>query len=532
MKSSQSSALPIFFYCALALSLSLGILRFNYFITPDGVYYARAGESLLAGRGISVNAGEPYFNHPPFYPLAIGLLNLFTKNLELAGHLISVAAFSLTVIPLFLLAKEVYSARAAHWASLLYLTNEFLLNYSNAVLTEPLFTLLIMTNLYVIHKVLRKKVHSAWPGVLTGFLSGLAYLTRPEGVLFFAVGGASLFFLSPKGSLPRFRTVLASIAVFSVFLVPYVCFVEKYLGRPYLSGLAPANVLYRHLDLSHPGQWRDVKKNLDGLTPDKSDLKIWQLVREFGTAHFRSQDLLFFLREGIASFKWRFLDLAQILFRGLGFLLVAASFLARPWTLERKKSEVLLLGFLLPLISYVFLFFDVRHFFTFLPLFLIWMGNGIEALSRRLSGVFVWGERGRAGFASALCVLFVMISFFRLHRNLSHLTLPVEQRELGLWMKANLPEIERERVAAYTPFVNFYSGAKILKLPYVEGLEDLFIYLRTYQTKYFVVSEKMDSHYQESYGSLLDEARPLPAELVRVRTASGRKKTVLFKLAD
>ena len=102
------------FFPFLAAALALGILPFTYTIGFDGVWYARMAENIFAGKGMAINPGEVYLDHPPFYSVLIGLLNLLAQNTELSGHLVSILAFSFTTIPLFFLARSIYSERAAN----------------------------------------------------------------------------------------------------------------------------------------------------------------------------------------------------------------------------------------------------------------------------------------------------------------------------------------------------------------------------------------------------------------------------------
>ena len=260
-------------YSLLAFFLSLGLLPFVYFVGDDGTYYARVAASIFSGGGICANPGQAYLIHPPFFPFLIGLLNLLIKNLELSGHLVAVLAFALTIIPLFFLARAVYPPKTAHWASLLYATNGFLLIRSNEVMTESLFAFLMMAQLYLIHQIVQGKYQHVWMGMVTGALAGLAYLTRPEGAFLFVAGILAIFLLSSGSLAFKSRLFLVSLLAFLIFFLPYVHFLYRHSHQFQLSRGVTEIFIKRYLEVSDPNQHLEVRKIYEGLTATKAGSK-------------------------------------------------------------------------------------------------------------------------------------------------------------------------------------------------------------------------------------------------------------------
>lgn len=526
----KNTGLWLAFYSLLAFALSAWLLQFNYFMTPDGVHYARMGENLTRGKGVGINPGEPYVERNPLYPFLIGITDLFVQDLELSGHLVSMAAFALTIIPLFLLVSQIYSRAAAYWTIILYLTFEFFLYYSNQVLTEPLFTFLIIAFLFCVHQFSQRSRRTALQGTLLGLVGGLAFLTRSEALLFFLVGVTALLFGKGIPFSLRFRRFLIACTVFLLFSVPYLAYIHRTIGKVAVSGHAPNILIHRELDLTHPGRWGEAKKIYEGLSRDKTRMKIDELLEEFDSLDFFRKNYSTFFRSGLASTKWRFLELTEILFQGAAFFLIGASFFSVPWARERKKSELLLVSFLLPLFPYFFLFFDPRHYHPFLVIFLIWMGNGVERIRTWAQETFGWSPRKTLLLGFAVSLFFVGVSASRVHRTLRNISLPLAHKAMAFWMKENIPNISEEKVASRLAYVNFYSGAKILRLPYVEKFEDLRTYLNLNRAKYFVVTEDLGAPQILSYRFLLDETKPLPPGMTRVHTVYGKKKAMLFEI--
>lgn len=522
-------------YVLLAGALSSWVLLQSYFIGHDGVWYARMAENIMRGKGISVNAGEPYVDHPPFYPLVMGIANFFLNDLERSGHLASVAFFALTLVPLFLLTREMYGGRAAHWTGLLFCTNGFLLLHSNLVLPETLFLALVMTEFYLAHKIIRGQGPSVVTGLGMGVLGGLSHLARPEGLLFFLAATFSILLLASEPLRWKKNFLAAGLITFILFSLPHAAFVDQNTHKFQLSGAVTEIFIKRQLDVSHPGRYFDAKKIYEGLSEDKKRLKMDELKEGFRLGEYLSKDNYALLKSGFQSALWRLLELNKYLYAGLGFFLMGGCFFAVPWDDKRRKSEMLLLFYLATVIPQLFGIFHPKRFFLYLPIFLMWIGNGLEIAS-------LWAKKsfprvGAKAFWLPLIVVGCLAagSSIYVHKTVSENPLPLEYRALGLWMKQHIPGIADEKVASRHPSVVFYSGAKLMHppyLPYVEKFEDLLTYLAHQNARYFVVSSDLESPTRDAYQTLLDESRPLPAGIHRKHTVASNIKVILYESTD
>jgi len=516
-----------------AFSLGLALLPLAFFIGDDGAYYARVGASIVAGQGISANPGEPYLIHPPFYPLLIGLFNLLFKNLEFSAHWVSILAFALTAIPLVRLAEEIYSKDTARWTGLLYATNGFLLASSNLVMADTLFTFLIVTQLYLVHRIIQEENEDRRNGFLVGMVSGLAFLARPEGFVIYLVSVFALLFLSPKSPALRFRPFLFSLLAFLVFFLPYIRFVYQQSHRFQLSQGITEILIKREMDITSPDpeKYFEIKKIREGLTEDKTRFEMDELVKNFSLPKLLAKDRFRLLRSVPGSAVWRFLELNRYLFTGFGLFLIGASWFGAPWNGRRKKSELLLLLFLSTFSLKLLSQFLPRYFYHYFPIFLLWMGNGIETFRNWGRASFRWSPQLSKGWALGICLMLVLPSGWYLRRVLIEYPMPFEYKELGRWMKQNLPGMESEGVLSRQPAVSFYSGARILKLPYVDRIEDLRAYMGHQHAHYFVVSDDLDRPFLDAYRFLLDETRPAPQGLARIHTVKGARKLILYRVA-
>lgn len=519
-------------YVLLALSLSALIFPFNAVLTPDGAHYGRMGANFFLGRGLTSNYGEPYLLHAPFYGILAGAVNLLVRDLGLSLRLVSLASFSLTVIPVFLLARDLYGTKAAHWTSLLFATHGFLLVYSNLAASDPLFYLLIYTLLYGAHRLIQRETAGpVLPALFFGGIGGLAYLTRFEGVLHFTLLLTALFFFMRKPL--RSRSLFAALALATFFLVcsPYVYYVFEKTGRwRSVSTLFETGVTARALDVAHLRQYDEVKKIFHGLAEDHRRLEMDRRIENFDLFETLRKNDGALLKSAARTLAARITGFLQYLYGGFGLILVMISWFSGPWGPRRRRSEVLMGLYLLPFLPFLITIYEVRRYLMILPLFLLWSGNGLEQLRISIRANFPSGKRLSILVPGLVLLVFACGSAWYLSRALTKVESLEGYRRLGAWMKENLPEVEREGVAAENPYLHFYSGANYLKLPYVKRFEDLRDYLEHHRTKYFVVGDDLDPPLTESFGFLLDEKRPPPAGIVRRFTVEGEKKLILYEV--
>src|SRR5262249_30184626 len=116
----------------LAFALRLFLVKYQYVINTDGVYYAWLGRHLISG---DLKGGlSTYWS--PLYPLLVGISSLWFSDLEFAGRFVSVAAGAVLVVPVYLLAREFYGRGAANVAALLTVIHPSLIQVSTLVMTE------------------------------------------------------------------------------------------------------------------------------------------------------------------------------------------------------------------------------------------------------------------------------------------------------------------------------------------------------------------------------------------------------------
>ena len=175
----SSRALPLLLMFSASLMGALFIVRWNADLNFDGEIYISAARKYAAGMYREGLAIYPM----PLYPYLISLIHKIIPNWVLAGRLISYFSMTLTVIPLYLLSKDLFNRRAAFWGCIAFILLPETLLHSNSVMRDPPFFLFAMCAVYFAQKALQSKrlIHLLGSALFAWFST----LFRIEGLIIF-----------------------------------------------------------------------------------------------------------------------------------------------------------------------------------------------------------------------------------------------------------------------------------------------------------------------------------------------------------
>jgi 4-amino-4-deoxy-L-arabinose transferase-like glycosyltransferase len=142
----------------------------------DEVNYIAHAERLVAGLGYVDGRGHPTAYWPVGYPAVMAFAYSLLGQRPLTGILLQMILGTATCIVVCSIGTDAFSLRIGRLAALLlavYPTHVF---YSTLYLTEPLFTLLLVAAVAMLHR--RSRPESV-PLVAAGLTLGLAALVRP-----------------------------------------------------------------------------------------------------------------------------------------------------------------------------------------------------------------------------------------------------------------------------------------------------------------------------------------------------------------
>jgi len=167
---------PFFLICAFFLVSRLLLLNYNEAEFTDGYAFLDWSWSPQ----IKLTDDLPS-ERLPAYPVLIQLFALFLDPI-FSGRLISAFAGFLCLFPLYALASELYGARAALLASVLFTVSAQIVFLTTRVFSEPLFLAFSLAAILHALKLFRDNNDSSLPWLV--LFSGLSVWTRPEGFAF------------------------------------------------------------------------------------------------------------------------------------------------------------------------------------------------------------------------------------------------------------------------------------------------------------------------------------------------------------
>jgi 4-amino-4-deoxy-L-arabinose transferase-like glycosyltransferase len=237
----------------------------------DEQSFSEIAVSLTDHGTFAVASGELTSIRPPVFPGIVALLyTLFGVDNFTAVRIFNAVASLATVFVTYRLADQLFDRRTAHWAAAFVCFYPSLLFTTNLVLTETLFTLLLMTFCLALLKAFQSE-SLGWYAI-TGATLALAASTRSVLWLFPPFAVIFLWFaLRPRAVLYRVARIAALVAAFAVVLAPWsvrntqlhktFTAVDVMGGRNFMMGNYEYTPLYRAWDaisMSGPEAWHSV----------------------------------------------------------------------------------------------------------------------------------------------------------------------------------------------------------------------------------------------------------------------------------
>jgi 4-amino-4-deoxy-L-arabinose transferase-like glycosyltransferase len=204
---------------AVTVAFSYGYLprKERPFYFPDSIQYHRIALNLLEGKGFSLGPGEEAIR-PPLYPTFLAIVYRLSDGSIHAVRIVQAGICALQPILVHRIAGLLFGptcARIAGWATVGY---PLLLLHTPLILTEALFTTLLLTAVWLLLEGFRKGGVLLFAGA--GLALGLGTLTR-AGLLLFPFW-MILFWRSVRPAAGRpARSALAFLAAYLIVLAPW-----------------------------------------------------------------------------------------------------------------------------------------------------------------------------------------------------------------------------------------------------------------------------------------------------------------------
>ncbi|MFA6098191.1 MAG: glycosyltransferase family 39 protein [Patescibacteria group bacterium] len=432
-----------------------------YPVGSDSVLYLKLAERISQGF-LSLNEFKKVHEFiQPGYSFFIYLFNLVINNWEIAALAVSIISGVFLVLLTYLLAKRLFNSTTAVIAGILMCLHPMALYFSTSVLTESLFTALLISVIYLSWLALVRK-KSVFFFILIGFLIGLAYYVRivglaalPVVVLWILLFG----FLIEKRKLKYllFSIMLLCLGVLAV-VSPYLIYLYQQKGEFVITG-AQNTAEYVKSEFGADKMETRLQKHqiFSSLDETGSDFKINE-VNE--TAKKSTGDLL--------SIYWKNFwgCITDNIIKFLGYFFIFS--FTCIYILIRKRSRQATISFfyLLSWIPFYLIIYyqgrpDLRYYFPVLPLMIIIIASLFSSIFshkfNKLTRIF--------GLAS-LILFFLIIEMF-INRKFPLVPLSIFKEsnfhKAGIVIKENFGA--NQKILSEYPAVTYYSEGIHYPLP-------------------------------------------------------------------
>ncbi len=508
----------------LGLIFILFLLKHDVFIgTADGCIYALSGKSLVSGQGYTV-WGKPSLFFSPFYPLATGVFYKLIGNLELAGRAVSIISFLISIVFLFKLARLVYGKSTAFLAVILFIMHKSVLEHSYRVGVYSLNILLVTVIIYLASLIIKSEKLKNRNFILLGVILAVAILNRPENIILSSVV-IPILFLQRKGQISRkIAAFTCLMIVLAVMVFPYANFLHKHTGKWTLTSKITNLKLFEYLSSKEP------------LAYEK---QVWVNASEFNPFEYIKKNKGELLGRYLRGIKLFLLKLRGVLYGIFGCILTGLGLFWQAWDKDKKRIQILFLFALSPLA--IFLLGDMldKYFLFAMPIFLIWMARGLENLSFLIKKYLNFSNRESMLVIYFVSILLVspVVGFLVAKDNI---TPTHEHKQMGLWMKNNIKDIENKKISSRKPWVAFYSGGQSTfgdlytkgpsaTIPLEEDYKSFLGCLKKADIDYLIIDERFIPRSRPKLKFLLDERKKHDG-LIKVHVIRKPKKIILYQL--
>lgn len=218
------------------------VLIFPFF-TDESIYIYWAKQLTIDHRTLLLPVWD---GKTPLFVWITALLLKINIPYLFAGRFVSVIAGTITIYIVFLITKQLLNKYVALIAAFLYAINPFVLFYDRLALMESLMTLFGSLSCYYLIRFFQTKKYRY--SIFIGISMGLAYLSKPTGMIFI-IGLFTAFFLIRKKNdiVPLIKNAL--IAGILYFVISSIVKLSKAFFRMALKNkefIMDFNELIRH----------------------------------------------------------------------------------------------------------------------------------------------------------------------------------------------------------------------------------------------------------------------------------------------
>ncbi len=222
---------------ALAIVLALS-LRLIYLLAlqraidmADAIHYIQMAQQFAAGDFLDFDE-----NLPVLFSIFGAAVHLIVPNWEHAFWIVSLAASTLLVVPVYLLARELHGRSAAQIAALVVSLWPWLVDYGSRIAPEALAVTLFFTSILLLYRGFEG---GTAPLLLAPLAFFALHLTRPEGTFIMLAAPFGALVLCWRRGRRMYRRWGVFTACCVVLIGAYAAFMRVAIGTATISYRAP-----------------------------------------------------------------------------------------------------------------------------------------------------------------------------------------------------------------------------------------------------------------------------------------------------
>ena len=424
--------------------------------TADAIHYLAMASDFSHGKFLDFDT-----NLPILYPLLGAAVTPLVSDIEWACRLVSLAASTLLVAPLYALARDLHGRTTAFLAALLVAVWPWLADYGCRIGPEALAVTLWFLGVWLLACAVQ---HGGSAMVFAPIAFFALYLTRPEGAVLMLAAPFLALILIARVPETKPRRLVPYVAVLGVLLVLYVLFMK--LTTDHVA------IVYRA-----PG----------------------------------SGDFWDYLMRGRVPFVKTWLaivgDALPVMLGPLFLIFAGVGFFQRDTRARDVRIEVFLLGFCAIQIAVTLLNFSPapRYLMPVVIAISIWSARGLVLVTQQVAS-FPHGRMLRM-LPTGIALLFMLQGTVvtlgaeftgRVPRQ------PREYKIAGQWMKDHLaPGI----ILTRKPQVGFYAGMPTAGPAATDTPDTLIARAKNSGARYLVIDERYTAKDAPALAELLDPTR-------------------------
>ena len=427
-----------------AIIIRVWIVQRYYFLGSDDAGYLGLAINLLETGKFSANDGS-WPIYPPLYPMfSAAIYYLFGFIIDLPSKLNFVIFSGLLIVPIFLITLRLYNRKEAIIASVLTAIFPTLLLSQQGIwaAAEHMEIFFVWIGIYFLWSGLSlTQINQNSYVKELGFSSiffALAYLAKPEGLLFWIVG---IFFLlliaiinSKRHCLGIFKNLLFMTFSFLLIVLPYWIIQYNNTGYFSISGKGLTAVAYGFII----NQGGDIERAIY----DGSRKILEAEIDSIGIFNYIINNKFLFIKHMVKNAEREFSLLFSMGVFPFYFLpFIGIGLFSNRWDKERLIKELFLLSLFIPMIVNMPFWIGERHLLVFIPIFIIWLSNSIPK-------IWDWLELSirnliKKKLIKITCLIIVGVMFFvPFFRYYLITTKPYAIKNVASWMNNNVSEGE------------------------------------------------------------------------------------------